>query len=276
MTTLINTKSTTEQVIQDLKKTISNYSNLVETINLIDREIAILENHELEGKSIDKLRDIQCLIDKAKEIESNTDRLDVYKEFNSFISRIKEIIENLKSLRNTYNASIPKEVSEDLHKIINERKDKITSLNEILAFINLRINSFNSCIIPELNENSNKDTFKIWAEKLELFAEGLEECLKIMPGIPLGLIEDIAINLLLVSKNLKYSEGKREHFRRRVRNAASFILNIAKKSRLDLLNNESAEIKAIERINKKEEETEWITYLEPGESINMEELTNLL
>ncbi len=225
------------------------------------------------AQAVDDLREIQCIVDEAKRIELSV-QVGIHNRIRSILGITNRLIVKIQEFQHQYchQELIPNQVFNDIKHILKNCSDRLNEFQEILNFITKSVVPLKN-IQVKIEKDSNKDTLRIWADAIEILAEGIEELLNLCPETPLGIIEDFAKDLLLIADKSNYDINKKEGFRRRVRYSAIFILNLVKKKRLDYINETSAETKAIAR-NHNTETIEWITEVSLEESINIEEISN--
>lgn len=275
MNTVIDKKPITE-VVNKIESFEKEQLDLKNQIKLIQSDFNNLFKHtSLNAKATDDIRKIQYIVDQLKKIDLSIDK-NLHGQIKIAIEKINQAISKIKNFQEQYGykESIPTQVLDDIQEVIKNCKNQLNSYEEVLNFI-LKSAEPATLINVKLEKNSNKDTLKIWAEAIEILAEGLEELINICSETHLGIFEDFALQLLLITAKSNSSMTKREGFRRRIRYVATFILNSVKKKKLELLNKNSAEAKAIERLEKSEE-IEWIPVLEVGEDINIDKIDERL
>lgn len=271
MNTVIDKKPIT-QVFNKIESFEKEQLNLKNQIKVIQDDLNnILKHSSLNAKATDELRDIQCIVDEIKKIDLSI-KINLHGQIKIAIDKINQAISKIKVFQTQYGYQelIPTQVFDDIQEAINNCNNQLNSFEEVLNFILKSVKPVN-LINVNLEKNSNKDTLKIWAEAIEILAEGLEELVNFCPEIQLGILEDLAAQLLLITAKSNSSMTKREGFRKRIRYAATFILNTVKKKKLELLNKNSAEAKAIERLENSEE-IEWIPVLEVEQDINIDKI----
>jgi uncharacterized protein YukE len=225
-----------------------------------------------KSKFIDDLRTIQCIIDKAQKIE-NDSTVNINIKIKNVLVETHNTIKEIKVFQKKYSTeiSLPNKIFTDIKAILNSCQEKLNSLEQKLRFFQKSVEQIQP-LIKNKSHDSTKATLKNWAEAIELFAEALEECFNLFPDINLGSFEDLALILLSISSDRSYETTQKEGFRRRLRYASMFILNLVKTKRSERLKEKSAEEKAIERLEKNED-FEWIPVLEPEQDINIDKIS---
>ncbi|OUL32379.1 hypothetical protein [Nostoc sp. 106C] len=268
MNTSLDKELVTEAVKDNLQKIIH------EQINIFQSELEeTLNKSSLSAQATDDLRDIQCLISKAKQIEEDKE-LGVYEKIELVFDKIGKAIEEIEVFQEKYRNSerIPKKVIEDLKNLNDSCKVSINLSQEKLEFIKKAADLVASAK-DEFNKDSSDEILEDWVIAIELFAEAIEVRFSLFPDTPLGIFEDFATFLLSKTSNVSYKTTQSEAFRRRIRYASMFILNLVKKERLNRSIHATAEAKAIQRI-KEDKDIEWITDPEEEENINIEEISD--
>lgn len=228
----------------------------------------------LSGYAIDDIRKIQCIIDDAtKAGEESRVRLD--ERINKVLLKVEEAISKIKDFHKEYKESLPDKVFDDLKSLLNSCKQKLDAFRKKLEFIKKSITPI-TAIQQRLEVNSEKRVFQDWAEKVEVFADALEECFELFPETPLGVFEDFARGLLTITSAKSHETTRKEGYKRRLKYAASFILGIIRKRRYESLTENSAEAKAVRRLEENFEETEWIPVLEAEQDINIDKINTRL
>ncbi|MBR8834416.1 MAG: hypothetical protein DSM106950_10375 [Stigonema ocellatum SAG 48.90 = DSM 106950] len=265
-------KKTIAEVVNQILSFEKEQINLKNQLDNLKFEFEKLFEHtSLSAKANDDIRDIQCIIDEAKRIDLSVD-LSLHKKIKLIIEKAKKTISKTEEVKKKYEESIPNEIFDDLKQILKSSSDNLSKLDDLLSFIKVSTEKL-QLVKLNLQVDSKKDTYRIWAEGVETFAEGIEELIKLCPDLPLGILEDLARNLLAVTERTNYSINKKESLRRRIRYTATFILNLVKKTRLNSLSKSSAEKKALERIEN-DEEIDWVTNITLDDGINIEEISN--
>ncbi len=231
------------------------------------------QQDSLAGKTVDDIRKIQCIVDDATRISVSNELL-LDERIKKVLNKIKEAISKINEFDKEQKRTLADKVFQDLNKILNSCQEKLESLRKKLESI---INSLTPItrISTKLEESSNKRVFEDWAETIEVLAEGLEELFEISSDIPLGIIEDFARNLLLITAKKSQINTRKDEYRRRLKYAAKFILGLVREKRYESLNENSAEAKAVKRLENTEE-IEWVTVLEPEQPINIDKINTRL
>ena len=246
--------------------------NLRNQINIIQSDFNnLLKLSSLNAEATDVLRDIQCIVDEIKKVDLSI-QINFHGQIKIAFDKINQAILKIKKFQEQYanNVLIPPQVFEDIQETIKNCSSQLNTFEEVLKFISKSIEPL-KLIKVKLEKSSNKDVLKIWAEAIEILAEGLEAFIDLCPENQLIIVENFAVELLAITANINSTMTKREVFRRRIRYAATFILHTVKKKKLEFLNKNSAEMKAVERLEKFEE-IEWIPVLEVEQDINIDKI----
>ncbi|KOP27289.1 hypothetical protein AMR41_05840 [Hapalosiphon sp. MRB220] len=251
-----------------------NVDNIIhEELELIKNDLEEkFNNNLLDEEYIHDLREIQCIVNDAKTIIENS-KLKLNERVDKVLNKVENALSKIKKFHNKHSENLPNQVFDDLKEVLKSCKEKLNSFKKKLEIIKVSLTPIIS-LQQQLEENSNKKTFENWAVAVDVFADAIEECFDIFQDIPLGLIEDFAREILLITSKKTHENTRKEEYKRRLKHAASFILSLIRKKRYESLKENSAEVKAIERIKTRENtvETEWITVSEAGRSINIDKI----
>ncbi len=231
------------------------------------------QQDSLAGKTVDDIRKIQCIVDDAKRISFSNELL-LDERIKEVLNKIKEAISKISEFDKEQQKTLPDKVFQDLNKILHSCQEKLESLRKKLESIRNSLTPITT-ITKKIEESSSKRVFQDWAETIEVFAEGLEELFEVSSEIPLGIIEDFAKNLLLITAKKSQITTRKDEYRRRLKYAAKFILGLVREKRYESLNENSAEAKAVKRLENTEE-IEWVTVLEPEQPINIDKINTRL
>ncbi|MDF5719036.1 MAG: hypothetical protein PUP91_00810 [Rhizonema sp. PD37] len=232
------------------------------------------QQDSLAGKTVDDIRKIQCIVDDATRTISVTNQQLLDERIKEALNKIQEAIAKINEFDKEQKTTLPNKVFQDLTKILNSCQEKLESLRKKLESIRNALTPITT-ITTKIEESSNKRVFQDWAETIEILAEGLEEMFEISSDIPLGIIEDFARNLLLITAKKSQITTRKDEYRRRLKYAAKFILSLVREKRYESLNENSAEAKAVTRLENTEE-IEWVTVLEPEQPINIDKINTRL
>jgi hypothetical protein len=201
-----------------------------EQLDSIKHELnRLFEIKSLSGEDIDDLREIQYIIDEARKVEAKSTILD--RKIDTILGKTTEAIKKIEILLEKYkdkNIDTLKKIISDLEEILNSCTKKVDSFTEKLEFIKQSLTPISKKYLPNLQANSNKKIFKEWAETLEMFANCLEECIKIeiIKDIYFESIENLAMTILSIVSEKSSSNHRRDEYKRRLKFAASYIVKI--------------------------------------------------
>lgn len=214
-------------------------NNVEEIINGLEKIkcelIKVVEKYSLNGQIIDEIRTIQCIVDEAIKagtsgVEPLTERVD------KVLDAVNQAIIKISDFHKNYTQSLPNAIFEDLKYILGNCEEQLNNFREKLEFIRISVEDITkiSKLGSKLDQNSDKHTFQTWAIALEKFGEGLEDFLNIYPQFKLSEIEKSVGEILLIAVSKSRKENRKEGYRRRLRYAANFIINLieSKKSYL--------------------------------------------
>jgi hypothetical protein len=167
---------------------------------------------------------IRCIIDRIEELTQARRFYQLAEAINDAISHIERHQENFPG------ELLGDKVFAVLRESLNTARDSLKTLKDALE----------NLTSVEINEHTDKQQLKKWAEHLERLGEELEDNLEFFPAKVFDhleiLCETIVLNARKKATNRKgRNQNKREEWRRRVRYAAGFILNLIEIAREDAI-----------------------------------------
>lgn len=227
----------------------------------------------LSEDSIHDLREIQCLVNDAEQINENR-ALPLPEKIDSVQDKIDLAIQKVRSFHQKHKEPLPEKVFDDLTEILNALKQKINSARQKLEQIQTALGKILGQQ-TDLRQIRTKHEFKYWSEAMEEFIPPLEAYLNEFPDMPIGLIEDLATELIAATAQETDGITQKEKYRRRLRYAGTFLLDLARKKRRQSAEERNIEERVVERI-KNIDETELISLSEPGRPINIDKINERL
>jgi|GEM_PF-2779116 len=274
MNTVVNKDSIIEVVngIESFRK--GQLTLETQLISIQSKLNNLLQNNPLNAQSTDDLREIQCIVDAIRRVDISIN-VNLHSEIQTIVEKVDQVISKIKSFQEQYSYQqiIPAQIYSDIQAVIEICRSQLKSFEsfqEILNFISKSGEPIKS-ISVSLEKDSNKDAFRIWAEAMEPLAEGIEELVNLCHSDQLVIFENVATQLLVITVRSSFITNKKEEYRRKIRYAATFILDVVKAKKLDVLNQKSAEDKAIERLENPGE-ISWVSVLEEGQDINIDKI----
>lgn len=227
MTTLINFQTNFhKEIIQDLEA----FKELKERITNLKLE-AIYQTNNKEAELEGKLKSLQITVDKIKEYQTK-------KKHSNILNAIAYAIEEIQFLiKNKY--SIPEYIIDILKSALDERRKSVESLdNSFQDFFRPLIlilkRKTNEEEISFLDIDFSKKELEQLVTKLEFLGEVIEENIDHLDFCTTELLEKIFDEMVSSFKIKSGENTKKEEYRRRIRYAAGFILNLIDNSRMEI------------------------------------------
>lgn len=212
-----------EQEVEDVQKKLEALNNLAAYVHQqsdLNRKKAHLEKQFLDGSDAAEIADEVTRLQRlASEIRQFTEEKKFYQ-----LKQVTDVtLDEVKSFHERFYEVLPGEIFESLEAGIKASR---TSLNLMLTAVK-RLGSIN-----QLNEASSEKELRIWATNLEILGEEVENNLPFFSSEVFECLERISETVVLKSrKKEENAKTKREGYRRRLRFAAGFILNLVETAR---------------------------------------------
>lgn len=200
-----------ERILEFLKKL--EFENNETTKQWLERQF----EDNLEKAAIsDKITRLQRLVDEVKEFTRD-------KKLYQLKQVIEVTLDELKQFPSSAYQSIHNEVIGILQLGVKTLSNSFDLL--IKSVENLRS-------IGKLSSDSGQTELRFWAWNLEVLAEELENGLPLLESKILNTIEEVCIEIVLRTRiKSKDAKALKEVYRRRLRFAAGFILNLIETAR---------------------------------------------
>jgi len=227
----LNITQETEE-FQELANEVRHQSALNHEKASLERQFCDVSD---EATASDEITRLQRLADEIREFTLN-------KKLYQLKQVIGVTLDEAKSFCETFSQPLPDciftALSEGIETLIKSLKLAQQSA-EKLKFI------------ENFDENSSEKQLRNWAINLEILAEELENCL---PFITLEILESIEKNcetiVLKARRKGKDAKTKRESYRRRLRFAAGFVLNLVEMTRENALAEDEEVLQALQSLSQ--------------------------
>lgn len=222
-------------------------------------QISRLEKHiqsNPESATIsDEITYIQCVVDKANNLTSN-------KKFYLLLKQVEQAIDEIKKFHLRHREPLPSKIFSDLENNLDTHRKSVKSIKKAIELLKVK---------------EPKNIFCA-ARGMENFASALEGNLEFLSY---HIIHDLDKNLRELVENIKKegiqaAKGKGKPFIPGIKkfekgavSAIEHILALTEEAKAYVVSTQSAEAKAIERIQSIDS-VEWETALEPEQEINVE------
>jgi hypothetical protein len=183
------------------------------------------QDNSWSAAASDSKTHIQCIVNRVIQFTRSRKFYQLGEAIDDAISQIEKHYQHF-----------PAEILEDniftaLREGLNAQRNSLNTLKNALE---------NLTTTAAFNERTDKRQLKIWAEHLERLGEELEDNLELFSSEFFDALERVCETIVLTARkkatNRKNrSENKREEWRRRVRYAAGFILNLIEMAREDAI-----------------------------------------
>lgn len=168
------------------------------------------------AEASDSKTHIQCIVDRIVEFTNS-------RKFYQLSEAIDDVISKIEIHQNEFPEEIlGNKVFEDIENGLNTHTQSIEIIRDTIVGLEK---------ITSISSESNHQQIKAWAEKLERLGEELEDNIEFLPSDFFDILEKICEAIILKARQKAVStidanQRKREEWRRRVRYAAGFILNL--------------------------------------------------
>ena len=223
---MLTLENTFNQEIDNIQKYIKELNDLEKLVEQgIELEHSKLEecfdNVSLEAEASDSKTQIQRILDKIQEFQRK-------RQFFQLVRATKDILTRVRKHKEKYpGESLEKKIFDETQKGLDAHTKSLKLLQKSIAGLK---------DITNIKERNDKRTLQNWAEHLELFGEELEDNLAFFPTEVLDFLNDFCTMIVLNSRSKSAThEPKKEQWRRRIRYAAGFILNLVERAREDAL-----------------------------------------
>lgn len=206
------------QETNDLSKQIQQIEKLKQGEEKFVREFLELSYRDSSRSAAasDSKTHIQCTVNRISEFA----RL---RKFYQLDEAIDDVIDQIKKHHKEFpSEKLENEVFVIIQQGLNTKKHSLKIIRESIS---------NLENITILNDKSSWDQLRIWAENLEILGEEIEDHFNTFPIEFFNILEEFCETVVLKARQkATNSKGKnqnrREEWRRRVRYAAGFILNL--------------------------------------------------
>jgi hypothetical protein len=209
---------------QDLIRGLNNVKKEINDLN--DREEYLRES--LKAKHCDRLETTYQIdsplaeaADSRTHIQSIVDRIEEFTRKRQFYQQ-QQAIEAVLTKIKEHHSAFSVETLES--KIFTSIKAGLNSHFRSVEIMQKSANALTT--ISKLNQSSSRRDLENWAKNLESFSEEIEDNL---PFFSTKVFDELAImceEIIIKCRQKRESNFKREEFRRRLRYAAGFLLNI--------------------------------------------------
>jgi hypothetical protein len=228
----------------------SNIDNIINELEKTKIELKkLIEKDSIDSYVVDEIRTIQCIIDEARKIgDSSSEPLP--ERINKVLYSVDTAILEINNFRKNYAQLLPKTIFEDLKHILEKCKGQLDEFKERLEFIKKSVEPIAEIYKSgtKIAENSSKHIFERWAIAIEKLGEGLEDFLNlypettIYPKTAINEIENLTKEILITTAVKTREDNRKESYRRRLRYAANFIINLIEHKKSYLSHEKSYEI----------------------------------
>ena len=246
-----------EQVSQIEEKNRVSFEHL-EQISRLEKHIQSSPESALIS---DEITYIQCLVDKANEITNN-------KKFYLLLKQVEQAIDEIKKFHLRHHEPLPDKVFSDLKNNLATHRKSIESIKRGIKLL-------------EVKEPKN---LLRTVRGLENFASALEGNLEFLPYYIIYDLDEKIRELVekIKQEGIQLAKGKGTPFvpgikklEGRIISSLESIVVSTGKAKAFVLSTQSAEAKAIERIESLDS-VEWETVREPGQEINIDKINERL
>jgi hypothetical protein len=203
-------------------------NNEIKKLEALEQSVVSLQEHKIAGlekafqssdsfmtEAVESKRDIQCIVDRIREFEKK-------RQFYHLIHATDSVIEKIEK----HQKEFPHELLE--RDLFEQIRVGLKAHSVSLQVMKAAFQSLNS--IDSFSQLSSTKKLQNWAEHLERLGEALEDTILFFSREQLDKIAALCESAILEArkKGEKQSprNNKKEEWRRRIRYAAGFILNI--------------------------------------------------
>ena len=209
--------------VEDIQKTLNDVKKSASGKNeppSVAEKRAWLEswfvNHSETALICDERTRLQRLADEIREFSED-------KKLYQLKQVVEITLDEAKEFQDGFNEPAPDSVFEALETAIKTFKDSFHLVLRAAKYLRS---------VKKLDENSTTPQLRIWAESLEILGEEIENNFPLIESEALDAIEEVCETIVLKTRSKgKNAKNKRESYRRRLRFAAGFILNLVETAR---------------------------------------------
>lgn len=265
----------------DFEKVVNNYIERLLEEKKIYLEKIFQQNSEL-GSIRDDYTQIYKLLDELKTYRPNHNlqktlqtARQVQKEIDNSLAKLsKHSYEGALSLKQAALNDL-KECLISLDKALEECENFINVITEIRQAIN------NVQLMSKITEYTSKKQLEEWVKNIELIAGEIEFFGSVEKHFPdlmsgsLNLLQGFANQVTILTKDKLLRNSTKENLRKRILYASTYMVR-AIEFRREIDEGQSAEARAVERIQEFNETTEWLTVAKPEQPIDIGRLKERL
>lgn len=249
MTTL---EKTLTREVDDVKKEIKKLNDLEKSVKellKVKQRAALEKSYQADSpiaEAADSRTNIQCIIDKIREFVAN-------RQFYQLTQAIADALTQIHDHQQNFSAEIlGDKVFTQIQLGLEAHSNSLSIMQEAVS---------NLANIDQFNEYSNTKQLETWARSLELLGEELEDNMPFFSAEVFNDLEVMCQTIVLKSRNKvlgnKNRQNRREEWRRRLRYAAGFLLNLVEMAEEDAIEEDEELIHDLLMASQSSFQNEW-------------------
>ena len=231
------------EAANNIKQKIQELGRQEQRIQQLNRLNSSYQNQSISAASSESKTDILCIADRIKEFTEK-------RKFYQLNEAIRDALDKIRR----HNDQFP---------------NKALESNEVFQRINMGINAHKKSVEEILNvgktitklkgpsKNSTAAELKKWAENLEKLGEELEDNIPFFSTEIFDNLEYACEQIVLSSREKNLSDPEREQWRRRLRYATGFILNLIETAKEEALEEELEVLQGFELLGESSFKDAW-------------------